>query len=334
MPPRRRSRRLIKGGRAQNGCPRSPVDEQGHVPRRSSRSRLGGGPSDPVSPTLIHRMTYAAGASGIDWAEAGAEPAAAEARDPTDPTAGALTCWQSGERWDPDGACLGRSGLPGRQCKDMIAQARARRFSAPPAADLRYPPRARAALSATEPVAFEHVLAAAQQNASWALTRLYESLAPAVVGYMRSQGIREAEDLTSDVFVVVLSRTRSFSGTEGQFRKWVFTIAHHRIVDERRRSGRAPQLEPIDGADLTGRQAGGGAEEEALGRLGTERIRLQLAALTADQRDVLVLRVIAGMSVDEVASMLDKRPEAVKALQRRALAALRRQGTTTKGGQG
>ena len=275
-------------------------------------------------------MTYA---SGIDRIEASAEPAAAEASDPTEPTPGALKCWQADERWDPDGACLGRSGLPGRQCKDLIAQARARRFSAPPAADRRDRPHTGAALSPAEPVAFEKVLAAAQQNASWALTRLYESLAPAVVGYMRSQGIRDAEDLTSDVFVVVLSRTRSFSGTEAQFRRWVFTIAHHRIVDERRKSGRAPQLEPIDGADLTGRQAGGGAEEEALGRLGTERIGLLLAALTADQRDVLVLRVIAGMSVDEVACTLDKRPEAVKALQRRALAALRRQGTTTKGGR-
>ena len=184
--------------------------------------------------------------------------------------------------------------------------------------------------SAAERDTFEHVLAAAQENAGWALTRLYETLAPAVVGYMRSQGVREAEDLTSDVFVAVLSRTRSFTGTEAQFRNWVFTIAHHRIVDERRKNGRAPQVEPIDSADLAGRH-GGGAEDEALCRLATEGVGRLLAALTPDQRDVLVLRIIAGMSVDEVASTLDKRPEAVKGLQRRALAALRRQRTRTTG---
>ena len=280
---------------------------------------------------MIRRLAYVAGVSGIGRAQTTAEPVAAEAPDPTGSTQGALKCWQSGERSDLDGACLGRSGLPGRQCSDLISQARARRFSASPAVDRRKPPTSAAPPSAAERVPFEHVLGAAQENAGWALTRLYESLAPAVVGYMRSQGIREAEDLTSDVFVVVLSRTSSFSGTEEQFRKWVFTIAHHRMVDERRKNGRAPHVEPIDGVDLAGRVAGGGADDEALSRLGTERVGRLLAALTPDQRDVLVLRVIAGMSVDDVACTLDKRPEAVKALQRRALAALRRQQKKTTG---
>ena len=267
----------------------------------------------------------------IGRAETTAEPAAAEAPDPAGSTQDALRCWQSGERSDLDGACLGRSGQPGRQCSDLISQARARRFSASRAADRREAPRTGAAPPPAELIPFEHVLAAAQEKAGWALTRLYESLAPAVVGYMRSQGIHDAEDLTSDVFVAVLSRTRSFSGSEAQFRKWVFTIAHHRIVDERRKNGRAPHVEPIDRADVAARQAPGGAEDEALGRLGTEQVRALLAALTPDQRDVLVLRVIAGMSVDEVAGTLDKRPEAVKALQRRALAALRRRRTDTTG---
>ena len=278
---------------------------------------------------MIRRLAYVAGLPAIGRAETTAEPAARETADPAGSAEDAVRCWQSGERSDLDGACLGRSGLPGRQCSDLISQARARRFSRSPAADRREAPKIGAAPPPADRIAFEHVLAAAQENAGWALTRLYESLAPAVVGYMRSQGMQEAEDLTSDVFVAVLSRTRSFSGTEAQFRKWVFTIAHHRIVDERRKNGRAPHVEPIDGADLAGRQARGGAEDEALGRLGTERVRLLLDALTPDQRDVLVLRVIAGMSVDEVAGTLDKRPDAVKALQRRALAALRRQRTET-----
>ena len=279
----------------------------------------------------MRRVAYVAGVSGIGRTGTTAEPAPPEAPDPAGSPQNALRCWPSGNGSDLDGARLGRSGLPGRQCSDLITQARARRFSLSPATDRREAPGTGAAPPPAERIAFEHVLAAAQENAGWALTRLYESLAPAVVGYMRSQGIHEAEDLTSDVFVAVLSRTRSFSGTEAQFRAWVFTIAHHRIVDERRKNGRAPRVEPIDGAELPGRQTHSGAEDEALGRLGTEQVRRLLAALTPDQRDVLVLRVIAGMSVDEVACTLDKRPEAVKALQRRALAALRRQRTKTTG---
>lgn len=289
-------------------------------------------PDDAVARILIRRLAYVAGLPGFGRVGTTAEPAGAELPDATGPSQGVVHCLQAGEHSDLDGACLGRSGQPGRQCSDLIAEARARRFWAPPAADRRERAATGSAPSGVERLAFEQVLAAAQENAGWALTRLYESLAPAVVGYMRSQGIRDAEDLTSDVFVVVLSRTRSFSGTEAQFRKWVFTIAHHRIVDERRKSGRAPHVEPIDGADLASRQSHAGAEDEALGRLALDRVRLLLAALTADQRDVLVLRVIAGMSVDEVASVLDKRPEAVKALQRRALGALRRQRTKTTGG--
>src|SRR5919202_1040425 len=80
--------------------------------------------------------------------------------------------------------------------------------------------------------AFDEVLAAAQQGAGWACTRLYEALAPAVFGFLRSQGARDPADLTSEVFLAVFSRCSSFSGTESQFRSWVFTIAHHRLIDD------------------------------------------------------------------------------------------------------
>lgn len=277
---------------------------------------------------MIRRLAVVAGVPGLG-AETSTEATGSEPSDPTGstpPTPAALRCWQSGARCDLDGTCLGRSGQPGRQCSDLIAQARARRFSTGRAPARPEPRRIRPAPSAAEPVDFQLVLAAAQENAEWALTRLYVTLAPAVVGYMRSQGIREAEDFTSDVFVAVLSRTRTFSGTEAQFRNWVFTIAHHRIVDERRRNGRGPEVISLDRAEIADGQAHADAcaEDEAIRRLGNERVAGLLAGLTPDQRDVLVLRVIGGMSVEEVATALEKGPEAVKGLQRRALAALRR----------
>lgn len=168
------------------------------------------------------------------------------------------------------------------------------------------------------------MLAAAQQGAGWACTRLYETLAPAVHGFLRVQGARDPSDLTSEVFLAVLSRCGSFSGTEAQFRSWVFTIAHHRLIDDRRAAGRTPPLEPLDGARTGGALLSAAAEEVAMQRLGRERVAELLAALTDDQRAVLTLRVIADMTVDDVASALDKPPGAVKALQRRGLEALRR----------
>ncbi|MDP9071573.1 MAG: sigma-70 family RNA polymerase sigma factor [Actinomycetota bacterium] len=171
------------------------------------------------------------------------------------------------------------------------------------------------------------MLAAAQENAGWALTQLYESLAPAVAGYLRAQGVRDAEDVASEVFLVVLSRVYSFAGTEAQFRSWVFTIAHRRIVDDRRMRARRPEVEALDAGALDDAEARYGtvpAEDEALRTLGTAWVEHVLSTLAPDQRAVLALRVLADLSVEDAADALEKQPGAIKALQRRAIAALRR----------
>ena len=171
---------------------------------------------------------------------------------------------------------------------------------------------------------FEPVLAAAQCGAPWALERIYEILAPAVAGYLRVQGAVEPEDLTSDVFYSALSRIASFRGNESQFRSWVFTIAHNRLVDERRARMRRPLAVEQDGAEAASTQAGGDVEEEALRRLSTERVRGLCDRLVPDQRDVLLLRMVGGLSLEQTAEALDKTEGAVKALQHRAVGALRR----------
>ena len=175
-------------------------------------------------------------------------------------------------------------------------------------------------------LAFEQVLAAAQAGAGWARTRLYEDLAPAVAGYVRSQGVPEVADTTSDVFVSVLSRLGSFRGDERQFRSWVFTIAYRRVADEWRARARPTRPTPVDPVELAGRSdaTAPAAEEQAMATVGNERLRRLLAELTPDQRQVLALRVIADLSVDDVAEIVARPPGAVKALQHRAIAALRR----------
>ena len=173
---------------------------------------------------------------------------------------------------------------------------------------------------------FEHILGAAQAGDGWAFTRLYESLAPSVAGYLHAQGAEEPEDLTSEVFMRVFTGCGSFEGTEAQFRSWVFSVAHCRLVDARRARSRADHVQPFDGKTLDNDRAPTtpAAEDEALGRLATERTAELLAELTPDQRDVLALRLIGQMSVQEVATALEKPTGAVKALQRRAMATLRR----------
>ncbi len=173
--------------------------------------------------------------------------------------------------------------------------------------------------------AFDQVLAAAQANAGWAFTRLYESLAPVVAGYLRASGARDPEDLTSEVFLAVFSRLGPFTGTEAQFRSWVFTIAHHRMVDERRAMARRPHVISLEssGAEDT-HPTVGSAEGDALRAMGSEGVVRMLDDLAPDQRDVLALRLVADLTVEQVAAALDKSPGAIKALQRRALGSLRR----------
>ncbi|MGH9278596.1 MAG: RNA polymerase sigma factor [Acidimicrobiales bacterium] len=172
--------------------------------------------------------------------------------------------------------------------------------------------------------AFPSVLDAAQSGAAWALERLYRAVGPAVAGYLRVQGSREAEDLTSEVLYRALTGVGSFSGDEARFRSWVLTIAHHALVDERRRLARRPRSATERPEDVGATTPAGDVEEEALQRLGTERVLRMCADLPVDQRDVLLLRMAAGMSLEETATAVGKSVGAVKALQRRALAALRR----------
>ncbi len=166
---------------------------------------------------------------------------------------------------------------------------------------------------------FASLLPAAQAGAGWAFTRLYEGLAPAVAGYLTVQGATEPDDLTSEVFQRAFGRIGSFSGDESRFRSWVFTIAHNLLIDDRRRRQRRPVPAPV-APDV----AGGDVEDEALRRLSEERVRRLCDLLVPDQRDVLLLRLVGGMTLEEAATVLGKTTGAVKALQHRAVAALRR----------
>ncbi len=169
---------------------------------------------------------------------------------------------------------------------------------------------------------FTEVLTAARANQGWAFQRLFDELARPVAGYLRMQGAREPDDLVNEVFLGVFSGVGNFEGDEGQFRSWVFTIAHRRLTDERRRLGRRPALTDNEpDANLSG----GDVEEDALSSIGDERARQLLARLAPDQRDVLLLRIVADLTVEHTAEALGKTAGAVKALQRRGLAALRRE---------
>ncbi len=169
---------------------------------------------------------------------------------------------------------------------------------------------------------FGEVLVAAKTGAEWAWAALYRSLAGQVTGYLRSRGASDPEGVASEAFLNVARAIHSFNGDESAFRSWIFVIAHRRLLDERRAMSRRPREIGLL-VDSMPEPAGGNVETEAVERLITDDLLRAFEQLTDAQRDVLSLRVVAALSLDETARVIGRSLGATKALQRRALEAMR-----------
>lgn len=171
---------------------------------------------------------------------------------------------------------------------------------------------------------FDGVLAAAQEGSEWAWDLLVRDVGPRLVGFFRTRGVADPEGLAGDVFVDLARNIASFDGDEPGFRSWVFVIAYRRMSDEWRRQGRRPDETP-SGLSTESDQVAPSAEDVAMEAFGSVEAARMLEVLTDDQRDVVSLRVVAGLTLDETAQVVGKPVGAVKALQRRGVAALRRE---------
>jgi RNA polymerase sigma factor (sigma-70 family) len=173
--------------------------------------------------------------------------------------------------------------------------------------------------------AFDSVLSAARAGADWAWQRIYADLAGSVIGYLRTHGAADPEDLAGEVFLQVVRDLPRFAPTTGDaerdFRAWVFTICHRRLLDAYRARARRPASAPLP---ETLDAPGGDVVDEAHARLDRARVLDLLADLPEEQRSVLLLRILGDMTIEEIARALGKRPGAVKALQRRGLKRVQR----------
>lgn len=176
-------------------------------------------------------------------------------------------------------------------------------------------------MAAQNPGWLDDALVAAQAGQAWALRVVYDELAPRVHGYLLARGATEPEDLTSEVFLTVFSKLDSVSGGSDGLRTLVFSVAHARLVDDRRRQSRRGNT--VSYEDWHDERTATSPEEEALDRIRTREVRELLGQLPPEQRDVLLMRVVGDLSVEQVARTIGRSAGAVKQLQRRALLALR-----------
>jgi RNA polymerase sigma-70 factor, ECF subfamily len=167
------------------------------------------------------------------------------------------------------------------------------------------------------------LVARAQQGDQMAFATLYEQYRPLVYRFLRRRldGADEAvEDLTEDVFVKLYEKLDRYVERGLPFTAWLYRIAHNQLVDYVRTLPRqsAQSLDVV--ADVPEHQTG----SEYRSVLDRQTLEPALARLTAEQRQAVQLRFLQGMSVAETAATMGRSEEAVKKLQARALANLRR----------
>jgi len=177
---------------------------------------------------------------------------------------------------------------------------------------------------------FDVVLAAAQRGDETAFSVLWRDIQPALLRYLwvatgeASAGSRAtavidtADDVAADTWLDVVRGLRDFKGGEPAFRGWVFTVARHRAVDAGRRAARRP-ARPVPNEELEWVSTGDDPADAALEADATSRALALIASLPPNQAEVVMLRVVGGLEVAQVAAIIGKRSGAVRVLAHRGL---------------
>ncbi len=166
----------------------------------------------------------------------------------------------------------------------------------------------------------------AVQGDRTAIESLLGELRPMVVRYCRARLGRVsgqyhiADDVAQEVCIAVLSALPRYRDMGRPFASFVFGIASHKVADALRSSVRSavPTQDLPDGPD-----DGPGPEETVVRYIEVEHARRLLARLPPNQRELLLLRVVSGLSAEETGNVLGMSPGAVRVAQHRALARLR-----------
>lgn len=164
----------------------------------------------------------------------------------------------------------------------------------------------------------DEALEAARRAEDWAIACLFRSMQPQLLRYLTRRAPSMAEDLASEPWLAVAQNLAQFEGSISEFRALLFTIARRRVVDHYRKQGRRPKLTTL--YDVAERPDPDDAAEIAVGQLSAQQaVDALVKTLPPDQAEAVLLRVVADLSVEQVARVMDRSPGAVRVLQHRAL---------------
>lgn len=129
-----------------------------------------------------------------------------------------------------------------------------------------------------------------------------------------------AEDLTSEVFLRMIRSLPNYRYQGISFQAWLFQIAHNLAIDHFRKVSNKVQVELEENLHSNEPDLDSTVENN----LNSDKLRDALERLNDAQREVIILRFVAGMPINQVAQTLRKSEDTVKGLQRRGLASLRK----------
>lgn len=163
----------------------------------------------------------------------------------------------------------------------------------------------------------------AQNGDVLAVAALHDRHWQAIFTYMfyRVSDRVSAEDLTADVFVRMVEALDRYQQRHKTILPWLYTIARNLVTDHYRRNDREPTLISLDERRLTDYS---NPAEIVSNKFDAECLKKALQHLTEIQRQVIIGKFVEGRSNQEVAELTERSEGAIKSLQHRALAALRR----------
>ena len=159
--------------------------------------------------------------------------------------------------------------------------------------------------------------AAAREGDEAGFALLWRTYQPGLLRYLRVVVGAAAEDVASETWLQVARDLSGYRGGPDGFQVWLFRVARHRAIDDRRWVRRRPE-ELVDPAAVPER-VGVDAWTQAVEHLDTEWALTVIGSLPPDQAEAVLLRVVAGLDVGQVAGIMGKAPGTVRVLSHRGL---------------
>ena len=158
-------------------------------------------------------------------------------------------------------------------------------------------------------------LASAREGDELGFAALWRALHPPLLRYLTVRGNDAPEDLAAETWLQVIRDLSSFTGGVPEFRAWLFTVARHRAIDQGRARTARPVVPVAEGRAASAEVAAVASETTA------DALRL-VATLPPAQAEMVMLRVVEGLDVDAVATLVGKTPGAVRVAVHRGLKSL------------